>query len=207
LIENLHLLANAFLGLLDPHSLLLALAACFGGLVIGALPGLTATMGLALLTTLTVHMKAADAILVLVCTYVLAIYGGSRSAILLNIPGTPSSAATALDGYALARKGLAGQAMGIATAGSAIGTIVGLVLLALITPPLGEFALSFGAYEFFWLALFGVMMSGNLSGNDPIKGWIAGILGLLVAMIGRESAFGYERFTFGLTEMSGGIAL
>jgi putative tricarboxylic transport membrane protein len=205
--DNLHLLWDAFAGLLDAQSLLLAAAACFGGLVIGALPGLTATMGLALLTTMTIRLEPNDAILVLICTYVLAIYGGSRSAILLNIPGSPSSAATALDGHVLAQQGLAGQAMGMATVGSAFGTIVGLVLLALITPPLGEFALSFGAYEFFWLALFGVMISGNLSGDDPIKGWIAGVLGLLVAMIGRESAFGYERFVFSLPELSGGIAL
>ncbi len=137
--DNLHLLAAAFAGLLDIQSLTLAAAACLGGLVIGALPGLTATMGLALLTTMTIRLEPNDAILVLVCTYVLAIYGGSRSAILLNIPGTPSSAATALDGHVLAQKGLAGQAMGMATVGSAFGTIVGLILLALITPPLGEF--------------------------------------------------------------------
>lgn len=207
MFDNLHMLGDAFARLLDPQSIILAAAACFGGLIIGALPGLTATMGLALLTTMTIQLEPTDAILVLICTYVLAIYGGSRTAILLNIPGTPSSAATALDGYALARKGLAGQAMGMATVGSAFGTVVGLVLLALITPPLGEFALSFGAYEFFWLAVFGVVISGNLSGSDPIKGWIAGALGLLVAMVGREAFHGYERYTFGFTEMTGGIAL
>lgn len=207
MFENLPLLGDAFAGLLNPRSLALAAAASLGGLVIGALPGLTATMGLALLTTMTIHMAPRDAMLVLICTYVLAIYGGSRSAILLNIPGTPSSAATALDGYVLAQKGLAGQAMGMATVGSAVGTIVGLVLLALITPPLGEFALSFGAFEFFWLALFGVLMSGTLSGSDPVKGWVAGILGLLVAMIGRDSAFGFERYTFGIPELTGGITL
>jgi putative tricarboxylic transport membrane protein len=200
-------LTAAFAKLLDLQSLSLAAAACFGGLIIGALPGLTATMGLALLTTLTLHMDSSDAILVLVCTYVLAIYGGSRSAILLNIPGTPSSAATALDGFPLARAGRAGEAMGMATVGSALGTLLGIVLLAAITPPLGEFALSFGAYEFFWLALAGVMLSGGLSGNDPIKGWIAGVLGLLVAMIGQDPSYGYARFTFGQPEMTGGIAL
>lgn len=207
MLDNLAMLGDAFGRLLDLQSLALAAAACLGGLIIGALPGLTATMGLALLTTMTIQLEPTDAILVLICTYVLAIYGGSRTAILLNIPGTPSSAATALDGYALAQKGMAGQAMGIATIGSALGTMVGLILLTLITPPLGEFALSFGAYEFFWLAVFGVVISGNLSGNDPIKGWIAGSLGLLVAMVGREAFHGYERYTFGLTEMTGGIAL
>jgi putative tricarboxylic transport membrane protein len=207
MLDFLPYLTAAFAELLDVQSLTLAAAACFGGLVIGALPGLTATMGLALLTTLTLHMESSDAILILICTYVLAIYGGSRSAILLNIPGTPSSAATALDGFVLARAGRAGEAMGMATAGSAIGTLVGIILLAAITPPLGEFALSFGAYEFFWLALAGVMLSGGLSGNDPIKGWIAGVLGLLVAMIGQDPAYGYARFTFGEPEMTGGIAL
>ncbi len=207
MFDALPYLQRAFADLFDLHSLMLAAAACFGGLVIGALPGLTATMGLALLTTMTIHMPASDAILVLICTYVLAIYGGSRSAILLNIPGTPSSAATALDGHVLARQGRAGEAMGMATVGSALGTLLGILLLAVITPPLGEFALSFGAYEFFWLALVGVMLSGGLSGNDPIKGWIAGVLGLLVAMIGREPAYGYERFTFGFTEMAAGITL
>lgn len=207
MLDNVQMMGDAFGRLLDFQSLLLAAAACLGGLIIGALPGLTATMGLALLTTMTIQLEPTDAILVLICTYVLAIYGGSRSAILLNIPGTPSSAATALDGYALAQQGLAGQAMGIATVGSAIGTIIGLILLTLITPPLGEFALSFGAYEFFWLAVFGVVISGNLSGNDPIKGWIAGALGLLVAMVGREAFHGYERYTFGFVELAGGVAL
>lgn len=207
MFDNLPMLGTAFAELLDAQSLILAAAACFGGLVIGVLPGLTATMGLALLTTMTLSLPPTDAILVLVCTYVLAIYGGSRTAILLNIPGTPANAPTALDGYRLAQKGLAGQAMGMATIGSAFGTIVGLIMLALITPPLGEFALSFGAYEFFWLALFGIVISGHLSGNDPIKGWIAGALGLLVAMVGREGFHGYERFTFGMTELTGGISL
>ncbi|SIR00342.1 putative tricarboxylic transport membrane protein [Rhizobium sp. RU33A] len=207
MFDFLPLLQTAFANLLTPNSLFLAAAASLGGFIIGALPGLTATMGLALLTTMTINMPANDAILVLICTYVLAIYGGSRSAILLNIPGTPSSAATALDGFVLARNGRAGEAMGMATVGSAFGTLVGIALLAIITPPLGELALSFGAYEFFWLALVGVMLSGSLSGNDPVKGWIAGILGLLVAMIGREPAYGVERFTFGFTEMIGGIQL
>lgn len=207
MLDFLPLLQIGFANLLNLQTLGLAAAACVGGLVIGALPGLTATMGLALLTTMTLHMNSNDAILVLICTYVMSIYGGSRSAILLNIPGTPSSAATALDGYVLARQGRAGEAMGLATIGSVLGTLVGIVLLAVITPPLGEFALSFGAYEFFWLALAGVMLSGSLAGTDPIKGWIAGVLGLMVAMVGQEPAYGYPRFAFGFPELTGGIQL
>src|SRR5688500_20251339 len=120
------------------ESVLWALGASLAGVVIGALPGLTATMGVALMTTLTLKMQPNQALLVLVCTYVGAIYGGSRSAILLNIPGTPASAASCLDGYALARQGRAGYAMGIATTGSVLGTLIGMFFLALLPPLLGN---------------------------------------------------------------------
>jgi putative tricarboxylic transport membrane protein len=175
--------------------------------IIGALPGLTATMGVALMTTLTLKLPASQALLVLICTYVGAIYGGSRSAILLNIPGTPASAASCLDGYALARQGLAGRAMGIATTGSVLGTLIGMVALAAFTPVLGNLALKFGAYEFFWLALFGVLIAGTLTGDDPLKGWIAGIAGIFVANIGQEPQYAYERFAFGVRDLAGGIQL
>lgn len=191
----------------NPTTILYALGATLVGLVIGALPGLTATMGVALMTTLTLKLPSADALLILICTYVGAIYGGSRSAILLNIPGTPASAASCLDGYALAKQGLAGRAMGIATSGSILGTWIGMFFLALFTPILGEMALKFGAYEFFWLAVFGVVISGNLTGTDPLKGWIAGFIGLFIAAIGQEGMYAYDRFTFGVHDLSGGIAL
>jgi len=172
------------------------------------LPGLTATLGVALLTTLTFKMAAGDAILILICMYVGAIYGGSRSAILLNIPGTPANAATTLDGFPLARRGEAGRAMGIATSGSVLGTLIGILALATIAPVLAEFALSFGAFEFFWLAVFGIVISGHLTAlEDPIKGWIAGFLGLMVAMIGQEGIHAYPRFAFGSTDLAGGIGL
>ena len=168
-------------GFMTPTAIFYALAASFVGFIIGALPGLTATMGVALMTTLTIKLAPNDALLILICTYVGAIYGGSRSAILLNIPGTPASAASCLDGYALAKQGLAGRAMGIATSGSVLGTWIGMLALAFFTPVLGEMALKFGAFEFFWLAIFGVVISGNLTGNDPLKGWMAGFLGLFIA--------------------------
>jgi putative tricarboxylic transport membrane protein len=140
--------------------------------------------------------------------YVGAIYGGSRSAILLNIPGTPANAATTLDGFPLARQGLAGRAMGIATTGSVLGTLIGIFFLATIAPVLAEFALEFGAFEFFWLAVFGIVISGHLTSlDDPLKGWIAGFLGLLVAMIGQEGIHAYPRFAFGSTDLAGGIGL
>jgi putative tricarboxylic transport membrane protein len=178
------------------------------GIIVGMLPGLTATMGIALMTTLTFKLPPNNAVLILVCMYIGAIYGGGRSAILLNIPGTPANAATAVDGNPLARKGMAGPAIGIATTGSFLGSIIGMLLLATVTPVLGNFALRFHSYEFFWLAVFGVVISGNLTApKDPLKGWIAGFFGLFVAMVGMEQIHAVVRFSFGNVQLSGGIGL
>lgn len=206
-MEGLIAFGHSVAGFMNPWSIAFALGSALVGFVIGALPGLTATMGVALMTTLTIKLPPNDALLILICTYVGAIYGGSRSAILLNIPGTPASAAACIDGHALARQGLAGRAMGIATSGSVLGTWIGMIGLAFFTPILGEMALKFGAYEFFWLAVFGVVISGNLTGNDPLKGWMAGFLGLFIATIGQDGVYAYDRYTFGIRDLSGGISL
>jgi putative tricarboxylic transport membrane protein len=207
-MEGLALLGQALAGFLAPGPLFNVLWATLLGIMVGMLPGLTATLGVALMTTLTFKMAASDAILILICMYVGAIYGGSRSAILLNIPGTPANAATTLDGFPLARRGEAGRAMGIATTGSFLGTMIGIFFLATIAPILAEFALEFGAFEFFWLAVFGIVISGHLTAlDDPIKGWIAGFLGLLVAMVGQEGIHAYPRFAYGSTDLAGGIGL
>jgi putative tricarboxylic transport membrane protein len=206
-IDGLLALGRSVAALLEPATLGYIAGASLLGLVIGALPGLTATMGVALLTTLTIRMPPQTAILVLICVYVGAIYGGSRSAILLNIPGTPANAAACLDGHALARQGLAGRAMGISTTGSVMGTLIGMLFLALFTPMLGEVALRFGAFEFFWLAVFGVVVSGNLTGTDALKGWLVGFLGLFVAGIGQDPIHAHERFAFGNRDLAGGISL
>ena len=207
MLDGLSMFGQAIWHFMTPATLGFAFGASLLGIVIGALPGLTATMGVALMTTLTLGMEPSTALLILICTYVGAIYGGSRSAILLNIPGTPASAASCLDGYALAKQGLAGKAMGIATSGSVIGTWIGMLFLALLTPVLGEFALDFGSYEFFWLAMFGVVISGNLTGADPLKGWISGFLGLLLAMVGQESIHAFPRFTYDVPDLIGGFGL
>src|SRR6185436_9206219 len=207
MLDGLVMFGNAVVGYLNPVSLALAFGATLLGVVAGCMPGLSATLVITLLTTLTIRMQPNQAILVLVCAYNGAIYGGSRTAILLNIPGTAANAAACLDGYALARKGQAGRAMGIATTGSVVGTLFGLVCLALLTPTLGEVALSFGAFEFFWLALFGVMMSGSIAGSDPLKGWMMGLLGLFATLIGQDGIHAYDRFTFDWHELSGGVTL
>jgi putative tricarboxylic transport membrane protein len=203
---------SAFFGalaqFLTPMGLFHVAWATFLGIVVGSLPGLTATMGVALLTTLTYTLERDAAILVLICMYVGAIYGGSRSAILLNIPGTPASAATSLDGFPLAQRGQAGYAMALATAGSALGTLVGILLLVLLAPALASIALDFGSFEFFWLAVFGIVISGQLTGGvSPLKGYIAGLLGLMVAMIGSEGIHAHVRFNLGLPDLNGGIGL
>ncbi len=207
MLDGLALFARSIATFADPATLGIIALASFVGIVIGALPGLTATMGVALMTTLTLKMQPNTALLVLVCTYVGAIYGGSRSAILLNIPGTPANAAACLDGFALAQRGEAGRAIGISTTGSVLGTLIGMFFLALATPALGEVALKFGAFEFFWLALFGVIISGNLTGDDPLKGWLVGFLGLALAAVGQDPIHAYERFSFGNRDLAGGFQL
>ncbi|MDO9501686.1 tripartite tricarboxylate transporter permease [Falsiroseomonas sp.] len=201
------MLGDGFAHVLQGGAIFHALWAVLIGIIVGALPGLTATMGVALLTTLTFTMGPQVAMLVLVCVYVGAIYGGSRSAILLNIPGTPASAASTLDGFPLAKQGLAGRAMGISTLGSWCGTLFGTLILAMFAPSFGEFALQFGSYEMFWVALFGIVIAGSLSGGDPLKGYIAGFLGLLVATIGQETNHAYPRFAFGNSDLAGGLGL
>jgi putative tricarboxylic transport membrane protein len=208
MFEGLTLLGAGLAHFMTPASLFNVAWATVVGIIIGVLPGLTATMGVALLVTLTYPMPPDQAILCLMCIYVGAIYGGSRTAILLAIPGTPASAATTLDGHPLALAGKGGLAMGLATTSSALGTLVGIVALALLAPLLAEAAINFGSYEFFWLALFGVVISGRLTAfDDPIKGYVAGLLGLLVAMIGMEGLHAFRRFTFGVSSLGGGINL
>src|SRR5665647_2377753 len=150
------------------------------GVIIGALPGLSATMGIALLTGLTYKFPIIYTFTILIGIYVGAIYGGSISAILLNIPGTASAAATALEGYPLAKKGKAVQAIKVTRMASIIGTLIGVIALAVLAPLLTKIALMFTSPEYFMLALFGVLICGSVVSSDiPIKGWIGGVLGLL----------------------------
>ncbi|MGE5549581.1 MAG: tripartite tricarboxylate transporter permease [Bacteroidota bacterium] len=205
---NLWTFFSEFFRLINPMSVLYVLAATGFGIVIGMLPGLTATMGVALLTGLTFRFAPDQAILILVATYVGAISGGSRSAILLNIPGTPANAASCLDGYPLAKQGRAGYAIGLAAVASSIGTLFGLICLATISPLLGSIALKFASWEFFVLAVFGVIICGNLTApKDPLKGWVAGLFGLLLSQIGLESFQAFPRFTLGSLQMMNGLSL
>lgn len=178
------------------------------GIIVGMLPGLTATMGVALMTTLTYKFASSHAVLILICMYIGAIFGGSRTAILINIPGTPANAATTVDGNPLARQGKAGYAMGLATTSSFLGSMFGMLMLAIFTPLIGNAALRFHSFEYFWLAIFGIIICGTLTApKDPLKGWISGLFGLFVATIGMEGMHAYRRFCFGNVDLAGGIAL
>ena len=208
MFEGLHLFTEALLKVVTPMAVFHSLWAMQLGIIVGMLPGLTATMGVALLTTLTYKMAAGDAIIVLINMYIGAIYGGSRSAILLNIPGTPANAATTLDGYPLAQQGRAGGAIGIATTSSFLGSMIGMFFLALFTPLIGNVALEFQSYEYFWFSIFGIIIAGNLTApKDPLKGWVVGFFGLFVSTIGMEGIHAYIRFGFGWDQLGGGIGL
>ena len=181
-------------------------AGCFIGIIVGALPGLTTTMGIALLTGITYHMSGSSAVALLIGLYVGGTYGGSLSAILLNIPGTPAAAATALDGNPLARKGHAAEAIIVTRVASIIGTIFGMICLLAFTPLLNKITLNFTSPEFFLLGLFGILISGTLTGGDlSLKGWLAGIFGIAIAMIGNDDMYSYPRFTFGSVQLMTGV--
>lgn len=192
----------------DPFNLFILFGATLLGIIFGAMPGLTATLGVALLTTLTYGMKTDTAMVALMAIYVGGVYGGSYSSILINIPGTAAAAATALDGYPLACKGQGGRAIGLTTTASAIGTMVGMCFVVAMSPVIAAFALQFTSFEFFLLAFFGILISGTLTSPDlAVKGWISGFLGLFMAIVGRDQLQFYPRFTFGHPELDSGIEI
>lgn len=203
--------AGAFVGqivtiLSSPQNWFVLMGASLLGIVFGALPGLTATLGVGLLATLTYGLGYQTALIALIALYVGAIYGGSYPSILLNIPGTAASAATAMDGYPMALRGEAGRALGLTTTASFIGTLLGMVALALLSPLIVEVAIGFTSYEFFLLALFGIIVSGTLqSGDLVIKGWIAGFIGMALSVIGRDPLMFYPRYTFGSSALDSGL--
>lgn len=191
--------------LFDPEILWVIALGTLGGLLIGALPGLTATMGVALLIPLTFGMQPVMGLNMLIGIYIGGIYGGCISAILLRTPGTPSSAATVLDGYPMAVRGEAGRALGMATIASTVGGLFAALVLATLAPQLAGVALRFGAAEYFALALFGLTIIASLSG-DILKGVISGLLGILIACVGADPITGGLRYTFGVSGFASGFA-
>lgn len=192
---------------LTPKIFILLILGVGGGIAIGSLPGLTATMGVAILLPLTFGMEATAALVMLVGIYIGAIYGGSISAILLKTPGTPAAAATVFDGHTLAKKGEAAKALSMSTIASFVGGIVSTILLITISPILANFALRFSAPEYFALAIFGLSIIASISGDDPIKGLLAGMFGLFISTVGMDPVTSYPRFTYDKVELLNGFSV
>ncbi|MFT5590685.1 MAG: putative tricarboxylic transport membrane protein, partial [Bradyrhizobium sp.] len=190
---------------LTPLNLLLALGGVIAGTVIGALPGLSATMAVAVLVPFTFAMPPATALISLGAIYTGAIYGGAYSAILLNTPGTPSAIATTFDGYPMAKQGRGDLALTLACLASVFGGLVGAICLLMLSPPLATIALKFGPVEYFWLAILGLTLIAALSEGSLIKGLIGGGLGLLLSMVGVAEVGGDIRYVGELQSLLGGI--
>ena len=190
---------------LAPMSLLWMNIGLAAGIIIGALPGLTGTMGIALLLPLTYGMSSIHGMMLLLGVYCGGIYGGSITAILINTPGTPASAATSLDGYPMAQQGHAKRALHDALAASMIGGLISCIILLTCAPMVAKFALNFGAREYFALSLFGLTIIASVGGKSVLKGLLMGFAGLLLGCVGIDSLEGVSRFTFGNNYLTGGF--
>jgi putative tricarboxylic transport membrane protein len=201
---------NSFviIGLLNavtPYNILFIVLGTALGMVVGALPGLSATMALALLLPLTFQLPPETGICMLASLYLSAMYGGSIAAIILRTPGTPAAAATVVDGFPMGQRGEAGRALGISLTASLVGGIISGIALLTAAPFLGRLVLLFGPVELFAIAVLGITMIGTLSKGSPIKGLLSGALGLLLATVGMDATTGTARFTFDNINLFSGI--
>lgn len=201
---------NILMGLstaLSPYNLFLLFGGTILGILFGALPGVSSTMGCAVLIPLTYGMDPASGLILLAAIYCGSTYGGSISACLLNTPGTPASAATTLDGFPMTRDGRGGEALTEACIASFWGGIIGAIFLTFLAPTVANISLAFGPYENALMAVFGLTIIVSLSSNSLLKGFISGVLGLLIGTIGMDVTTAYPRFVFGKTALYGGIAI
>jgi putative tricarboxylic transport membrane protein len=201
------ILSTSFSHVFELQNILFVFLGTGMGIFFGALPGLTATMGLALLVPFTFTMTPTSGLLMLAGIYVGAMYGDAVPAILINTPGTPAAIATTFDGYPLSQKGKAQHALVTAAFASAYGSIVANIFLGFAAEPLAEASLKFGPPEYFWLGIFGLTIIAVLSVGNIIKGFLTGILGLLISTVGMATLSGDVRLTFGFPELQGGIEL
>jgi putative tricarboxylic transport membrane protein len=180
-------------------------AAVAGGILVGALPGLTGTMAIALLVPFTYGMSPESALIVLGGVYVGAMYGGSIAAILINTPGAPAAIATTFDGFPMASQGRAEEALSAAATGSGVGGMIGTVVLLFFAPALAVVSLKFGPPEYFWLGIMGLTIIASLSAKSLLKGLFGGLLGVLLSTIGLSPSTGEARLTFDFTDLLGGV--
>ncbi|HDR15367.1 MAG TPA: C4-dicarboxylate ABC transporter permease [Desulfobacteraceae bacterium] len=201
------ILIEAVVQLADPIVILIVFGGVSSGLFVGAMPGLTATMALAVLLPFTFTMPPLLGLVALGAIYMGAIYGGSFAAILVNTPGTPSSIATAFEGYPLSKQGRALEAISVATISSAIGGIAGVLFLLFLSPPLARLSLKFGPAEYFWVAMLGLTLIASLSEGSILKGLLGGAFGMMLGTMGVSPIGGETRFTFGMPVMQGGVEM
>jgi putative tricarboxylic transport membrane protein len=197
---------DSLLDVLQFQNILATVTGVLFGLFVGSTPGLTISLGLVLLLPLTFNMPAVTAVCLLLGLYASGMTGGSMSAILLNIPGTPSACATAIDGYEMTRRGRAGEALGIAVVASFFGGMFGLLCLTGASPIIARFALKFGAPELFALVLLGLTLICSFGQGSVVKGLISGVLGLIIMTVGLDPMMGTPRFTFGIVDLQAGIS-
>lgn len=191
----------------SPFTIFLIIIGVAIGIIFGSIPGLTATMAITMFLPMTYTMTPVDGMSTLVALYIGGISGGLIAAILLNIPGTPSSVATCFDGSPMANKGEAGKALGVGIVFSFIGTIFGLTMLLLISPILAKAAIKFGPFEYCALAIFSLSLVITLTGKDMIKGLMSAILGVGLATVGLAPVDSVKRFTYGFVALNDGFQL
>lgn len=196
-----------FLSALAPFNIVLALFGVIAGTVVGSIPGLTATMALAVLVPITFSMEPASALILLGAIYTGAIYGGAYAAILLNTPGTPSAIATTFDGYPMAKRGDGDLAVALACFASVTGGLIGALALLFLAPPLSQVALAFGPVEYFWLSVFGLSLIASLSKGNLLKGLAGGAFGMILSTVGVAEISADIRLTFGSQVMIGGFGV
>ena len=203
-MNMLELLGQGMAVVFEPSMFLMVILAVIMGTIFGALPGVSATMAVALGLPFTYTMQPVQAIVFLVAIYCSSITGGSISAILFKIPGVPSSAPTTFDGYPMAQKGEAGKAMGVALVCSAIGGLVSALAMFLLSPQLTQAALKFGPAEMFAVTFMGLSILTSLDSKNVLRTIISGLLGLLLATIGQDPMYGVQRLTFGSRQLLSG---
>lgn len=196
---------QGFVNVMDPFVIGLMVLGISLGILMGSIPGMTATMTIAVLLSFTFTMEPAHGMMLLLGIYGGAVYAGSIPAILIRTPGTPSAAATIFDGYPLAQKGEAGRAIRVSTIASFVGGVISVLALMFFSPVIANAALRFRSPEFFALAVFGLTIIASVSGDSLTKGMISGLLGMLVASVGIDPITGFHRFTFDIPELLTGV--
>jgi putative tricarboxylic transport membrane protein len=192
---NIELLLSSMVQVFHPQNILFVFAGAIGGVLIGCIPGLTSTMGIALLIPFTYGLAIIPSIGMLLGIFCGAMYGGSIAAILIKAPGTPAAAATVLDGYPMGQKGEAGRALSIALFSSFCGGVIGALVMTFLSPFVSRMALKFGPAEFFTLAVFGLSVIISISGKSITKGLMSAFFGLFLATMGMDKVSGYLRFS------------